>query len=153
MLDWSTFKYTAKIDMLDFGESRTNTQYTLTATDPSTADFAIKTIATRLKKISSAQIEKVSVTLVFEDLDTDPKAGDRETIAAVAGYFPDNQLVTIDIPGYNGLVLSGNVLDMTDPNLIAYLQVFTGDETAYLQGQLLTDFCGGFVLDRGRVIA
>ena len=151
-MDWSTFIFSCVIRFLDFGLRDSKVRYVLTATDATTAVASAQTIANRIKAITSLQIERIEIFVSYTDLDTDPPAGDREDVAYLTGFLPDDQWVATEIPAYSDTVLAGNIVDFTSPDLQGYMNLFTSDMLIAVQGQNLVDFCQGFLLNRGRVI-
>lgn len=148
-LSFTSPKYTLSILMADFTGLTVPVYYNLNAVTSAQADTDAKAIAARLKAISGLRVHALRIDCKYNDVDSDPPAGDKENTAYLAGETVTGRWAVLQVPGYNGPLAFQNNIDLSNTLVNDYLILFLDGGIVYAyDNQAMSEFCRGWVLNR-----
>lgn len=152
MLTFANPLYKVSVLMADFTGQTVPVYYILTASTFAQADTDAKTIASKLKAISSLQVKALRIDCKYDNVDSDPPGGDKEDVAYFAGETVSGRWAVQEVPGYNGPLAFQNNIDLSNTLVNDYLILWTGGKVYGYDSQLMSEFCRGWVLNRNTQI-
>lgn len=129
-------EFSASITLVDYGGQRDSINLNVVAADAAAADAAIQDIATKLRQITSCQIESVNYQKTYTSVTddsigvTNPAAiygAEREHRGVLATKLDDDRSYKITFPGPAEAVLQASDKDLLNPEnaeLTAFINLF-----------------------------
>lgn len=134
----TAFGFTLSVTLRDSGFNQTTKEYQLRATTHADAVTQSADIIVALHAVSDARVQNYRITQRYADTAFSGGGGEVEVLAIVSGISSSARGVSLEIPApIDGLFKNTtgtdkNVVDMADPALITYIDMFKSGGEAYI---------------------